>query len=53
MIGKKDLREVVVDLTWKETDLEQYDAFNSDICFLKYQCKDQGILQTIVRLDWN
>ena len=45
MLGKKDLQEVVVDLTFKETDLEQYDTLNSDICFLKeqsQQCKTKA-----------
>jgi len=50
MIRKKDLREVVVDLTWKETDLEEYDAFNSDICFLKDQCKTKAYCKQLY--DW-
>ena len=50
MIRKKDLREVVVDLTWKETDLEEYDAFNRDICFLKDQCKTKAYCKQLY--DW-
>ena len=42
MLGKKDLQEVVVDPAFKETDLEQYDTLNSDICFLKEQCKTKA-----------
>ena len=45
MLGKKDIQEVVVDLSFKETDLEQYvkyDTLNSDICFLKKQCKTKA-----------
>ena len=42
MLGKKDLQEVVVNLSFKEADLEQYDTLNSDICFLKEQCKTKA-----------
>ena len=47
MIGKKDLQEIVVDLCFKEKDLEQYDTLNSNICFLKDQCKTKANCQQL------